>query len=773
DVEENDQPNFFVEAYTVYDGQLHHQVRRIVVPPTERMLQVSMEADKEEYLPGEEATVVMRVQTPDGKPAVGSIAIAAFDRSLEQIAPDVLPPDIREFFWKWEWQHYPSLKHGLSQQVYPCQIEGVPALQYLGIFGSFLADDLDVMEGIHDRQTQLGYQSMQNRGLELQSAEMRGGGMMQPMAAAMEQADMGALAVRSVAAADAKMAGAAPAAGQEIGVRKNFADSAVWLANVETDEQGLATARFDLPESLTSWRIAGWAVGQDTQVGSVKSSVVTRKPLLLRLQTPRFLVEQDEVVISAIVHNDTNTPKSVKVWVEIDGQTQLELLPETSRELTIDIGAFEQQRVDWRCKALAEGTVTVKSFALADDASDAMQLDIPIVVHGSLTTQSWAGTIRTEQQESSIAVRIPAERRAEHSRLTIRLSPSLALSMMDSLPYLAEYPYGCTEQTLNRFLPAVLTRKVLQDMQIDLQALANQRSNLNAQELGSPEERRAQWGSNPIYDPDKLDDMIRSGLQKLSEMQNSDGGWGWFSGVQSRSSAHITALIVRGLVLARDSGVAIVPDTLLRGDQWLAQYQRTQLELLSNAVEDKSPSKRFPDNTDALVLHSLLMANMAAANDSDAVNAMQKALYEHRKELSIYGKSLLALATRQLQLTEQVAMLKANIEQFLVQDQENETAFLADETSAWYWYGSAIEANAMYLKLLAEEDPQGITAPRLVKYLLNNRKHASYWNSTRDTALVVEAFAEYLQASQETAVDMSVEVLLDDKRIGSVDFSTD
>ena len=33
--------------------------------------------------------------------------------------------------------------------------------------------------------------------------------------------------------------------------------------------------------------------------------------------------------------------------------------------------------------------------------------------------------------------------------------------MVDALPYLVDYPYGCTEQTLNRFLPAVITQKIL------------------------------------------------------------------------------------------------------------------------------------------------------------------------------------------------------------------------------------------------------------------------------------------------------------------------
>ena len=41
------------------------------------------------------------------------------------------------------------------------------------------------------------------------------------------------------------------------------------------------------------------------------------------------------------------------------------------------------------------------------------------------------------------------------------------------------------------------------------------------------------------------------------------------------------------------------------------------------------------------------------------------------------------------------------------------------------WYGSEIETDAFYLKLLARTDPKGELAPRLVKYLLNNRKHGT------------------------------------------------
>ena len=68
---------------------------------------------------------------------------------------------------------------------------------------------------------------------------------------------------------------------------------------------------------------------------------------------------------------------------------------------------------------------------------------------------------------------------------------------------------------------------------------------------------------------------------------------------------------------------------------------------------------------------------------------------------------------------------------------------------------------AYYLKLLMATEPKSTVAPRLVKYLLNNRKHATYWNSTRDTALVVEAFADYLRATGEDDPDVTVEVWID------------
>jgi uncharacterized protein YfaS (alpha-2-macroglobulin family) len=86
---------------------------------------------------------------------------------------------------------------------------------------------------------------------------------------------------------------------------------------------------------------------------------------------------------------------------------------------------------------------------------------------------------------------------------------------------------------------------------------------------------------------------------------------------------------------------------------------------------------------------------------------------------------------------------------------------LPNEGYWWWWYGSEVETDAFYLKLLSRTDPRGDLAPRLVKYVLNNRKHGTYWNSTRDTAFCIEALADYLRASVEDRPEMTISIVLD------------
>jgi uncharacterized protein YfaS (alpha-2-macroglobulin family) len=336
--------------------------------------------------------------------------------------------------------------------------------------------------------------------------------------------------------------------------------------------------------------------------------------------------------------------------------------------------------------------------------------------------------------------------------------------MVDALPYLVNYPYGCTEQTLNRFLPTVITQKVLLDMKLDLKDIREKRANLNAQEIGEDTERAKQWKRydiNPVFDQEEVQRMVKAGVNRLTEMQLSDGGWGWFSGWGECSSPHTTAYVVHGLQIAQQNDVALVPGVLERGVEWLKRYQAEQVQLIKNAaIKDKPEGlhwKPYADNLDAFVYMVLVDAGEKNAD-------MLEFLYRDRTHLAVYSMAMYGIALDKQGEKEKLDMIMQNISQYVEQDDENQTAWLRLPGGYWwYWYGSEYEAHAYYLKLLSKRDPKGELASRIVKYLLNNRKHASYWNSTRDTALCIEAMADYLRSSGEDKPEMTVEIYYDGK----------
>ncbi|GAB6164871.1 hypothetical protein JCM19992_08710 [Thermostilla marina] len=759
EVTAKDMPNFFVEAVTLADGRVFTETREIFVPPAKRVLDVTVEPSKKEYLPGEKAEVKVTLKTLDGKPFVGSTVVAIYDKAVEYVSGGSNVGDIKKFFWEWRRRHHPQTEHTLSRGAGNMNPPGKPGMSNLGVFGATVADE----EGIELEEENL----VDRRQLRGAAAGYGGFGGAMPMAeAAMADgmpAPMAAMAPganalaksRAVAAAPAEQQG--PAAVVTPTIRKEFADTALWVGALETDGDGTATVRLDMPQNLTTWKINVWAMGHGTRVGEGHVDVVTRKNIIVRLQAPRFFVETDEVVLSAVVHNYLKQAKDVTVKLDLKGGT-LQPLDDLVRQVRIDSNG--EARVDWRVKVRREGRATVRMSALTDVESDAMEMQFPCYVHGVDKMVSYSGWIRPDKESLAFRLNVPEKRRPETTRLEVRYSPTLAGAMIDALPYLLDYPYGCTEQTLNRFVPAVVTQKVLLEMGVDLEEIARKRTNLNAQEIGDDTERAKQWkryDRNPVFDTAEMQKIVNTGVQRLTEMQLSDGGWGWFSGYGEHSWPHTTAVVVHGLQIARENDVALVPGVLERGIEWLKRYQARQVELLQNAEKklEDVPKKYAADNLDAFIYMVLV--------DAGAPNAeMKRFLYRDRLGLSVYSLAMFGLALDKEGDLEKRDMVMRNINQYVVQDDENQTAWLnMSNWSWWSWYGSETEAMAYYLKLLARTDPQGELAPRLVKYLLNNRKHATYWNSTRDTALVVEAFADYIRASGEDKPQMTVEVYLD------------
>jgi hypothetical protein len=770
EVTKRDMPNFFVEAVTIAGGKVYSEVKEIVVPPEKRVLAVNIEPSSAAYKPGQPAKVKIKLTDFHGEPFVGSTVVAIYDKSVEYISGGSNVPEIKEFFWKWRRQHQPQGEDNLGWYSANLNPPKTPGMGNLGIFGGSVADEMEGLEQagqVERREVRMMRGAGMGGGFGMANGVLRAPmaaramaeGMPVPMAAMgppQARLDLSGAALEKAAA---EPGGAAEGALVQPTIRKEFADTALWVGALTTAKDGTAEVSLKMPENLTTWRIKVWAMGHGTKVGEGATDVVTRKDLILRMQTPRFFVQTDEVVLSANVHNYLKGKKKVQVALELEGKMLEAIGPLTQ---SAEIAPEGEARIDWRVKVLDEGQAVVRMKALTDEESDAMEMKFPCYIHGMLKTESFSGVIRPQQQSGGFTINVPQQRRPQQSRLEVRYSPTLAGAMVDALPYLVDYPYGCTEQTLNRFLPTVITQKVLLDMGLNLEEIRKKQTNLNAQEIGEDTERAKQWkryNRNPVFDEDEVRRMVKEGVERLTEMQCSDGGWGWFSGWGEHSWPHTTACVVHGLQIAQQCDVALVPGVLERGVEWLRRYQDEQVQLIKNAeIKDKPPHLRWKpsaDDLDALVYMVLVDAGVKNAE-------MHEFLYRDRTKLAVYSLATYGLAVQKLGDREKLQMILRNISQYVQQDDENQTAWLNLPGGTWWcWYGSEFEAHAYYLKLLSKTEPKGELASRLVKYMLNNRKHGTYWNSTRDTALCVEAMADFLRLSGESKPEMTVEVYYD------------
>lgn len=881
-IEKRDMPNFFVEAGTVSNGEFYSVSREIVVPPESRVLNVEVLPSKATVAPGEKTKIEVRLTDLEGRPVVGQTVVTVYDKALEQLAgrgPN--DEDVRKFFWNWRrYGQSPNFATNL-REIFRIPEGADSKMRDLGVFGGAIFSASNALALNADAED---FAVVEEAAMEMDAAPMLMGGMggarSEPtaMAAPAPAAAMGAAPVGATfkssarmrsnefkAAADAGLAetgatsqSSAQPAFVEAKTRKNLADLAFWAADLLPNNDGVIELEIETPENLTTWKVAAWSVGAGLRVGSGTAEFISRKDVIVRMQKPRFLTQNDEAVLSAIVHNYLDSEKTVQVSLEFDAENadspRLTLVENAdgaalnapgigtnAATRTVVVPASGEVRVDWLVKAQNVGAATLTMKALTDEESDAIQETLPILergmskqiaVSGMISAVDAASQDAKAPREAKFRLTVPEARRPETTKLTVRFSPTLAGAIFDALPYMIEYPYGCNEQTLNRFLPLVIAQKALFDSGVDLASLKEKRANLNAQELGDAKERAAQWSRNAsheaVYDVDEARKLAQTGVDKLVAAQCGDGGWGWFSGVGERSTAEMTALVVRGLVLARANDQAVPEHALQNGIVWLQNHQREEaLKILRGKVwseERKAKAnawrlyKNGADEADALVYYTLSEAGIRPVpfsetfvNTQDTENVsisdnpaelfatMKEFLWEARTELQLYPASMLALALddetktptqgQTPELAESRAVAKSRVEtilrrlsQYRKVDDENQTVWLElNDVPGWYfwrWHGSEMETHAAYLKLLSRVDVETLRrlgladdAPRLVKYLLNNRKHATYWNSTRDSAVCVEAFVEYLRQTDELATDSKVEVYVDGELRKTVEYS--
>jgi uncharacterized protein YfaS (alpha-2-macroglobulin family) len=740
-------PNVWLSATMVADGQAWTDQEELVVPPVKQFLTVDVRPEHEAYRPGDEGTLLISVRDRAGEPVQVELAVALIDDALSYIQGDYAR-DVRQFFYG-DRRALRVNSAGVFQ--HGGFVKLVKGDQGALVDERFAKDfDADDQEGgwqeRDDRRMlreegKLGF--MKSEELEAATAGRAGGARGRQAANAPAVAD-------EVSGAFRGPGDSVPAqGGTVVRVRSDFRETALWLPDVRTDARGQASVRVKLPDSTTRWKATVRASDERTRVGMGSGSTRTRQPLIARLQAPRFFVVGDEVVLSGNLNNNTESELSVSPLLEVEG---LELLGEAGRE-EVHVPANGQARVDWRVRVRQAGEATLKLVAVAGDLADAVERKLPVHAHGIEALVAHAG--KFTRGELVVPIELPEARGPGSTSLTVQVSPSLAVTMLDALPYLADYPYGCTEQTLSRFLPAAIVAKTLRDLGLSAEdAMARAFGGIEADSAG----KTHPGGQKDLA---RLDEMIRQGLERLYDFQHGDGGWGWWK--DGDSDAFMTAYVVWGLSLARDAKIDVRAGVLERGARYLG------LEIVE--------SEREPD-LQAWMLHAFAVYG-GPTGESEGPKAMAKAfdnLWTSRDRLNAYSRALFALAAHAMGRTDEARVLAENLANGAIVDQSPDASIVQVgardpqpytlRTAHWgndgvwrRWSEGGVESTAFVLRALVAIDPMSPLVEPVMNWLVKNRRGAQ-WSNTRDTTITVLALNDYLRASGElgSAVEYQISV---------------
>jgi len=761
-------PNIFLNAAMVSDEQMFADQKQVVVPPVQQFLNVEVKSDREQYQPQEEGTLSITAKDADGKPASAEIALGMFDESVKYIQADYAG-DPRQFYYGTKRSESVQTQSTFSQKSYATLVQNKRG---------DLVDRRELKEEDDEQRNAVGDRDIARAGAggggrrdyraqekKAEYGQAAGGAMSENAAVADGYVGKDkAPAVRRVAALPMATVPPAPAETQEpaVQVRSDFRSTILWLPDVKTDANGAATVKVKYPDSLTTWQATARVATTTNQFGIGNASTRTKQPLIVRLEAPRFFVVGDQVTISGVINNNTDQPMRVAPKLDAEGLTVSGLIvagkPVTGQAGPVEVKANSETRVDWLVNVTHASDAKLKVEARGEKYADAMEKSFTIYEHGIEKFVSRSGKMRGD----SVAVKldIPKERRADSTKVTVQISPSMATTMLDALPYLIDYPYGCTEQTMSRFLPAVITMKTLRDLGLKPETAMQRIFG------GIEQSTAAATHPNGKHDLKELDEITRQSLERLYNFQHADGGWGWWK--EGDSDHFMTAYVVWGMTMARQSGVSIKADALARA----AGYLDKEL------VEEE---KNYDEQ--AWMLHALAVyqslsvpESLRAVPISQFQGAAFNNLFTNRDKLNAYTRSLLALSAHYYGYQDQARTLITNLENGVKIDTKPDTSIVqiggqssdpsvigtahwGEDGVYWRWSDGGVEATSFALRALLAIDPQNKLIEPVTNWLIKNRRGAQ-WNNTRDTAIVVMTLDDYLRTSREAASQMSYELLV-------------
>ena len=736
----------------VKDGRLYSHNARIMKPAPEKKLQLKWTTFRDKLRPGQQEEWKLTVLYPDGRPAEAEMLATMYDASLDKIYSAhkldfgvdfhcVVPLT----YWNTSY-----MRNAYLYVDFPLKRFRAVPLEY----SELIIPSTGRMEAVvvgygggSPRATLTG--ALKIRGRSAANAVMN----QEAVTDMVLQEEM----VETSAQEKAEMGSSEELAETgDIQIRENFAETAFFYPQLRTNETGEVSISFVLPESLTRWKFMGLAHTQNVDYGKIEATATASKEFMLQPNMPRFVRVGDKANIAASLMNLSD--KGVK------GTVRMELFnPETekvfySQKQKFDMKGGETGHVNFAFEVSDKYAVMAcRMVADGDTFSDGEQRYIPVLTDKQWVTETVPLNVNGEGVHTFSLENLfnKHSKTASEQRLTVEFTAHPAWYAVQALPVVAnpqnEDALSWATAYYAHSLAACIVKENPRIKQVfdswkaqggtketfmsNLQKNQELKNILLAEtpwltEATNEAEQKQRIAT--LFDLNTMNSGLAVSVEKLRELQNGDGAWSWYKGMQGSRyvTTQVMEMLVRLNALTPQDADSRMQPMIQKGFEYLGKQAAEEYKSMKEA-EKKGAVGIRPSEQVLRYLYICALDGKAPVDEKVNRYFIDK-LSGEGKELTIYGKALGAIILQQAgKVAEAKLFMQSLMEYSVVTDEMGRYFDTPKARYSWFSYKIPTEVAAMEAIQRITKDTKAIDE---MKRWLLKQKQTQTWETPIATA---------------------------------------
>ena len=740
----------------VKDGRLYSHNARIMKPAPEKKLQLKWTTFRDKLRPGQQEEWKLTVLYPDGSPAEAEMLATMYDASLDKIYSAHKLDFGVDFHYVVPLTYWNTsyMRNAYLYVDFPLKrLRAVP-LEYseLIIPSTGRMEAMVVGYGGSPRATLAG--ALKIRGRSAANAVMN----QEAVTDMVLQEEM----VETSAQEKVEMGSSEELAETgDIQIRENFAETAFFYPQLRTNEKGEVSISFVLPESLTRWKFMGLAHTRNVDYGKIEATATASKEFMLQPNMPRFVRVGDKANIAASLMNLSD--KGVK------GTVRMELFnPETekvfySQKQKFDVKGGETGHVNFTFEVSDKYAVMAcRMVADGDTFSDGEQRYIPVLTDKQWVTETVPLNVNGEGAHTFSLENLfnKHSKTASEQRLTVEFTAHPAWYAVQALPVVAHpqnedalsWATAYYAHSLAAFIVKENPRikQVFDSWKAQGGTKETFMSNLQKnQELKNILLAETPWLAEAtneaeqkqriatLFDLNTMNSQLAVSVEKLGELQNADGAWSWYKGMQGSRyvTTQVMEMLVRLNALTHQDADSRMQPMIQKGFEYLGKQAAEEYKSMKEA-EKKGAVGIRPSEQVLRYLYICALDGKAPVDEKVNRYFIDK-LSGEGKELTIYGKALGAIILQQAgKVAEARLFMQSLMEYSVVTDEMGRYFDTPKARYSWFSYKIPTEVAAMEAIQRITKDTKAIDE---MKRWLLKQKQTQTWETPIATADAVYA----------------------------------